>query len=178
LNKDQLRLSLQRVSDIEITLCETLNRVCHPTNIRGIFVVVSWLGDGKAWYMAMLLLPLFYSETGLLTTWTMMKVGGVNLALYKIIKQLIGRARPCEVSVNIALGATPLDQYSFPSGHTMHAVAFSLVIATNHPELAWLLVSFCCLTALSRVVLGLHYPTDVIAGAGIGGSVAAGMLAI
>jgi undecaprenyl-diphosphatase len=69
-------------------------------------------------------LPLVYGETGLMTTISMVKIAAVNLALYKLIKSLIGRARPCAVSANIILGTAPLDQYSFPSGHTMHAVAF------------------------------------------------------
>lgn len=98
----------------------------------------------------------------------MVKVGVVNLALYKVIKSLAARARPCAVSTTIVLSTAPLDQYSFPSGHTMHAVAFSMIATAHHPEFAWALVPLSCLIAMSRVVIGLHYPTDVLAGGMIG----------
>ncbi|WP_156498162.1 phosphatase PAP2 family protein, partial [Oleiphilus sp. HI0043] len=65
-------------------------------------------------------------------------------------------------------GCAPLDQYSFPSGHTMHAACFSTVVLWHLPEFAVLLVPFSILIALSRMVLGLHYPTDVLCGAGLG----------
>lgn len=52
----------------------------------------------------------------------------------------------------------PLDEFSFPSGHTLHAVAFSLVAMAHYPVLAWALVPFTASVAVSRVVLGLHYP--------------------
>jgi undecaprenyl-diphosphatase len=172
MDKNQLILSVRRMLDFEIAFCETLNRKCHPTVARNVFVVVSTLGDGAIWYALMLALPIIYGQSGLATSWNMIRIAVVNLVLYKIIKQLSGRARPCAVSAHIALGTAPLDQYSFPSGHTMHAVAFSIVIASQHGELGWALVPFSSLIALSRIALGLHYPTDVIAGAVIGGSVA------
>ncbi|MEA3276984.1 MAG: phosphatase PAP2 family protein, partial [Pseudomonadota bacterium] len=66
-------------------------------------------------------------------------------------------------------GDTPtLDYYSFPSGHTLHAVSFTAVAMSYYPQLAWVLVPFTLLVASSRVVLGLHYPSDVLAAAGIG----------
>jgi undecaprenyl-diphosphatase len=68
--------------------------------------------------------------------------------------------------------------YSFPSGHTLHAVAFTLVALAYWPWLAPLLVPFTLLTAASRVALGLHYPSDVLAGASLGAGIAAASLAI
>lgn len=158
--------------DRDLAVCGALNRISRPPKIKKFFVVISWLGDGKAWYLLILMLPILYGEGGIATSWTLIKVGCVNLALYKMIKTFTGRARPCAVSTDITLGAAPLDQYSFPSGHTIHAVAFTMVVTAHHPELAGGLMVFSSLIAFSRVILGLHYPTDVIAGAVIGASVA------
>jgi undecaprenyl-diphosphatase len=72
----------------------------------------------------------------------------------------------------------PLDRYSFPSGHTLHAVSFTWQAVAHFPQLAWILIPLALLIALSRVVLGLHYPTDVIAGAAVGALLAAGGLAL
>ena len=57
---------------------------------------------------------------------------------------------------------------AFPSGHTLHAVAFTLVALAHYPVLAWLLMPFTASVAVSRVVLGLHYPSDVLAATAIG----------
>jgi undecaprenyl-diphosphatase len=66
----------------------------------------------------------------------------------------------------------PLDRYSFPSGHTLHAVMFTALVVPSVPELAIVLIPFTMLVAASRVVLGLHYPSDVLAGAALGGALA------
>jgi undecaprenyl-diphosphatase len=68
--------------------------------------------------------------------------------------------------------AAVLDRFSFPSGHTLHAVNFTLVCSAYLPELAAPLAWFTAMVALSRPVLGLHYPSDVLAGAAIGTLVA------
>ena len=99
--------------------------------------------------------------------------GVVGVALYKGLKQVVVRERPFITHLGISLGAAPLDRYSFPSGHTLHAVSFSWQAIAAFPELAWLLVPLTALIAASRVVLGLHYPTDVLAGAVLGGLLAA-----
>jgi undecaprenyl-diphosphatase len=171
-SKDQLILSVRWMIDREVVVCGFLNRMSRRPKVETFFVSISEFGDGGAWYALILALPIIYGANGLTTSFDMVRIGVVNLALYKIIKQLTSRPRPCAVSTSITAITAPLDQYSFPSGHTMHAVAFSIIATGHHPELALVLVPFTSLIALSRMVLGLHYPTDVIAGGIIGGYVA------
>jgi undecaprenyl-diphosphatase len=97
----------------------------------------------------------------------------LGIVIYKYLKQRLIRERPFISYPNILCGTPPLDRYSFPSGHTLHAAAFSVLVMYHFPELGWVVVPFSILIACSRVVLGLHYPTDVFAGAAIGGSIAA-----
>jgi undecaprenyl-diphosphatase len=108
----------------------------------------------------------------------MLFVGVVCTTAYKMLKRGTLRPRPFQSLHGVEPGVTPLDAFSFPSGHTLHAVAFTLVALDYWPWLAPLLVPFTVLTAISRVVLGLHYPSDVLAGALIGGLVASASLAI
>jgi undecaprenyl-diphosphatase len=175
-SRSQSIVLVKRMVDCEIAVCGILNRISRPPKVNKFFVLISRLGDGRAWYALLLILPLVYGETGLVTSLSMVKVGIINLVLYKIIKELTGRPRPCAVSASITLGTAPLDRYSFPLGHAMHAVAFSMVATAHHGELTWLLVPFSSLIALSRVIPGLHYPTDVIAGSIIGGYIASILL--
>jgi undecaprenyl-diphosphatase len=94
--------------------------------------------------------------------------GVIALMLYKLLKRWTRRPRPFASDVRIRAWVAPLDEFSFPSGHTLHAVAFTLVALAHYPMLAWVLIPFTASVAVSRVVLGLHYPSDVLAATGIG----------
>jgi len=98
----------------------------------------------------------------------MLLTGGVVLALYKMLKGTTRRERPHHWATGVTAAVAPLDRYSFPSGHTLHAVSFTVVALHYYPRLAWILVPFTLLVASSRVILGLHYPSDVLAVLGIG----------
>ena len=95
-----------------------------------------------------------------------------GVILYKFLKKVFVRERPFITHSTIDLAMAPLDRYSFPSGHTLHAVSFAWQATAHFPELGWVLVPLAALIAASRVVLGLHYPTDVLVGAALGGSLA------
>jgi len=141
-------------------------------------VAVSWLGDGKLWYVLIATLPWWGGAAGLTCALYMLALGVVNLIFYKALKLRVARKRPFVSCPGIRACVRSLDEFSFPSGHTMHAVAFSLVLSHYHPALALPLWIFTALVSLSRVVLGLHYPSDVAVGALIGWLTAKFMLVI
>ncbi|MCB5186911.1 phosphatase PAP2 family protein [Methylobacillus caricis] len=163
---------LDRISALDSALCIKVNRTSHYRMVRWMFRLVSRLGDGVFWYAVMFGILLAHGEKGLLPTLHMIAVGLFGTLLYKWLKGKTLRPRPYEVHQDIWLVGKPLDRFSFPSGHTLHAVAFSFVALSYYPELGLLLIPFATLVAMSRVILGLHYPSDVLAGGAIGALVA------
>ena len=153
-------------------LCIRLNRGLRHTMLVRALQGVSWLGNGIFWYTLMLALLLIHKGEAVLPVLHMALVGAVCTGSYKMLKRGTVRPRPFQVMPGIAVGAPALDTFSFPSGHTLHAVAFTLVACSYYPDLAVALIPFTVLTAASRVVLGLHYPSDVAAGALIGAALA------
>lgn len=165
-----------RMDRAERSLCLRINRGCHRGPVRGFFVVSSRLGDGYAWYALIAVLAFTGGEVGALLALKMAVTGAVGAALYKLLKQRLVRERPCVSHAAILMGTAPLDRYSFPSGHTLHAVSFTMLAASHDPTLGLMLLPLTLAIAASRVVLGLHYPTDVVAGALIGAALAAATL--
>jgi undecaprenyl-diphosphatase len=158
-----------RVDQAERRMCMVANAACQRRAVRALFRGVSRLGDGVVWYVLMALMPLFVGlerwKEGVQASLQMLLAGAAGLLLYKLLKKKLVRERPFIGLIGIECAMPPLDRYSFPSGHTLHAVTFTAI--------AIMLVPFALLVAASRVVLGLHYPTDVLAGAMLGGLLAA-----
>jgi undecaprenyl-diphosphatase len=169
---------LARFDHAEYRLCRSLNRaVAYPT-VKYFFKTASRLGDGIIWYVLMVALPLIYGARGLLVSLVMLATGAAGLVVYKLLKRTFVRERPFIRHAGISLAQAPLDRYSFPSGHTLHAVSFTWQACAAFPDLTPVLVPLALAIAASRVVLGLHYPTDVIVGALLGATFAAVGLAL
>jgi undecaprenyl-diphosphatase len=163
-----MRLWLQQLNEIEAPICLAWTHALRRERVRRIFAVVSRLGDGVFWYNLIAVMPLVDGWNGARAGLHMLLTGGVVLTVYKMLKRTTRRKRPCHWVAEVTAAVPPLDYYSFPSGHTLHAVGFTVVASTYYPRLAWILVPFTLLVASSRVALGLHYPSDVLVAAGIG----------
>lgn len=175
---DNRPTALARLQSFEIALCQQATRAQTRCGWLRLFRVVSRLGDGVAWYALAALLPLLHGLAALPTVARMTLVGVTATLVAAALKRATARPRPFLAHAGILAGARALDRYSFPSGHTLHAVAFTAVVVPDFPLLAWALVPFTLLVAASRVVLGLHYPTDVAAGALTGALLAAAIPAL
>lgn len=163
---------LARIDTADYRLCRRLNRGASRGAIRGTFQVASRLGDGVIWYALILALPVIYGMPAVRAATVMALTGLLGVVVYGVLKRSFVRERPFIRHSGISQAAAPLDRYSFPSGHTLHAVSFAWQASVHFPQLAWVLIPLAAMIAASRVVLGLHYPTDVLAGAFIGGCIA------
>ncbi len=119
----RVALAFARFDAAELKFCRYLNHSSRSSAVRQLFRAVSWLGDGWLWYGLMLALPLIDGLAGLQASLHMVATGAVGLALYKSIKNRAVRERPYITHSAIECASAPLDRYSFPSGHTLHAVS-------------------------------------------------------
>ncbi len=145
-----------------------LNQLSRHEPICALFRAISRIGDGLIWYGIILLLPFAFATAGLAASVALAIASLSGVALYKAIKLGFRRPRPYRQHRDIRATALALDEWSFPSGHTLHATAFAIILLDYLPVVGWLFLPFALLTAMSRVILGLHYPSDVVFGALIG----------
>jgi len=164
----QMQYYFNRIHALDSALCVTVSHTSQYRLIRVWFRMVSRLGDGIFWYVLMMAILVMQQANGIKPVLHMLAAGLTGTLIYKWLKHKTHRPRPYQVRQDVWLSGKPLDHFSFPSGHTLHAVAFGLVALFYFPVLALILIPFIFMVAISRVILGLHYPSDVLAGAAIG----------
>lgn len=164
--------SLTQLSALDRALVISVNRLNLRPLWGRLFAAISRLGDGVFWYALMAAIPLAHGWEAWSLSVGLAANGVVCTAIYKLLKTSTKRCRPCDAVDSMHRTVAPLDRFSFPSGHTLHAVGFTLLTVLVQPVWAVLLIPFTILVAISRLVLGLHWPSDVLAGASIGASCA------
>ena len=152
---------------VERPLCALANASANIKQVRQCFTFFSRLGDGPAWITLILVIAVTTPDAGNLPA-VLLGACAFNLMLYKAIKKQTLRNRPCTTWDAVNPKTPPLDHYSFPSGHTLHAVTITLTVLPVLPMLGFFLIPVTFMIMCSRVILGLHYPSDVLMGTAIG----------
>lgn len=92
----------------------------------------------------------------------------VSTFIVQILKRIFSRNRPYWIIKNLNTFGIDLSDYSFPSGHSAAAFTVAMTVALNYPGVKVLVLILATLIAISRIYLGVHYPTDVLVGVLIG----------
>jgi undecaprenyl-diphosphatase len=145
-----------------------MNRWRAPRWIRYWMIAATRMGDGWLWYGlgAMLLIFGGAQRFAAIGAAGSAAIGGIFV--FKVLKRLSQRPRPCQYEPHCWSKVLPPDKFSFPSGHTMTAFSIALVVSYFYPSLEGPLFFLAISIAVSRIVLGMHFLSDVLAGAVLG----------
>ena len=159
---------LNYISRRDHRLMQYVNRWPAPRWIRLWALAATRAGDGWLWYAVGAAILLLGGEMRFRAVESATLAAGLGIIIFLNLKKSTGRKRPCTFAPHCWATLLPPDQFSFPSGHTITAFAVALSVSHWYPDLAAGLL-FCAVSiAASRVVLGMHFLSDVLAGGAIG----------
>jgi undecaprenyl-diphosphatase len=152
----------------DLRLMHRVHRWRAPRWIRWWMIVSTRFGDGWFWYALGLAVflwggPQRFAALGAAGLATL-----TGVMIFRAIKNASRRPRPCELEPHCWSLILPPDQFSFPSGHSITAFAIAVPLSLFFPELRVPLVFVASSIAASRILLGMHFLSDVVAGSIIG----------
>ena len=139
-----------------------------PRWIRVWMIAATRLGDGWLWYGLGIALLIAGGPKQLAAAESATSAALSGVLLFLLLKRVFHRPRPCELEPHCWAHILPPDKFSFPSGHSITAFAVAIALGTSYPAFQIPLLVVAISIALSRIMLGLHYLSDVVAGAILG----------
>jgi undecaprenyl-diphosphatase len=153
-----------------------MNRWRAPRWFRFWMIMSTRLGDGWLWYGLGAMLLAFGGPQRLPAVGAAGSAALVGILIFKALKHLSHRRRPCQFEPHCWSKVLPPDKFSFPSGHTMTAFSIALVLSYFYPAMEGTLFFLALSIGFSRIVLGIHFLSDVLAGMVLGSAL--GLFAI
>jgi len=148
-------------------LMASVQRWRPPRWLRLWMVCATRGGDGWMWYALGIVILLEGGPSRFSAVLASTVASATGIVIFLSLKKNIGRKRPA-ANVSHWGNLLPPDQFSFPSGHSITAFAITIPLVLFYPSLTTGLL-FCALSiAVSRVLLGMHFLSDVVAGCAIG----------
>jgi len=149
-------------------LMQRMNRWRAPRWIRIWMIAATRMGDGWIWYGLGFILLAYGGPQRFSAVCAAGTAAVAGVFVFKALKRLSQRPRPCQLEPHCWSKVLPPDRFSFPSGHTMTAFSIALVVSYFYPSLEGPLFFLALSIAMSRIVLGMHYLSDVLAGVILG----------
>lgn len=158
----------QQIQAGDHRLMRRVNRWRPPRWFRILMILATRGGDGWLWYGLGLILLLYGGEHRFAAIGAGAAAAVAGIFLFRALKGASRRKRPCEIEPHCWSSVLPPDKYSFPSGHTITAFGVAVAVGLFYPDLQAPLLAAAFLIASSRIALGMHFLSDVLAGSVIG----------
>lgn len=172
------QVMLQFIAARDHRLMRRVNRWPAPKWIRLWMICATRGGDGWLWYAMLAIIALFGGPERFRAVGAGSLASGIGIAMFLWLKRFTGRRRPCAIEPHCWATLLPPDQFSFPSGHTITAFAMAVPLSLFYPSLLAGLL-FCAISiAVSRILLGMHFLSDVVVGAILGSALGYAVFAI
>ena len=139
-----------------------------PRWLRYWMITATRLGDGWIWYSVGIAVLLFGGEYRFIAFAASASAEAATIVLFRLLKKASQRKRPCQLEAHCWANVLPPDQFSFPSGHAMSAFAIAVPLCIFYPDLQAALLALSLSIAISRVILGMHFVSDVVVGSLVG----------
>jgi undecaprenyl-diphosphatase len=158
----------EQIQSNDYRLMRRVHRWRAPRWFRILMILATRGGDGWLWYALGLILLAYGGAQRYLAIAAAGSAALAGIGLFQTLKRLSNRKRPCEIEPHCWASILPPDKYSFPSGHSITAFGVALSVGMFYPELQGCLLTVALLIAGSRIALGMHFLSDVLAGSAIG----------
>jgi undecaprenyl-diphosphatase len=157
-----------QIESNDYRLMRRVHRWRAPRWFRILMIACTRGGDGWLWYGLGLILLLYGGEHRFAAVGAGAAAAVAGIFLFRTLKRTSRRKRPCDIEPHCWAAILPPDRYSFPSGHSITAFGIAISIGLFYPQLQGCLLAVALLIAGSRILLGMHFLSDVLAGSALG----------
>ncbi|MGV8982938.1 phosphatase PAP2 family protein [Clostridium sp.] len=163
-----MKALFEYINHRDINILRIINNSWKCSFLDTIMPAMTYLGSFQ--FMFVFCTLAFLLSTTLLHVMAINAMISITLStgLGKLLKITVTRLRPFIDIPNLNIRKIGIDKYSFPSGHTTGAFSLAVIIALYFPIFGFITIPLACCVGISRMYIGVHYPTDVIVGAFIG----------
>jgi undecaprenyl-diphosphatase len=161
--------ALHTLSAPDYSVMRRINQWRAPRWVRLWMLLATRAGDGWLWGAIGIAVLFATSDT---LRFRALEAAAAAVAagilIFHKVKRICCRTRPCDIIPHCWATIVTRDRFSFPSGHSTTAFAVAVSLGSFYPEIMPLLLILAANVAVSRVIVGMHFLTDVIVGSGTG----------
>lgn len=159
---------VKRFLDNDILILNILNRSIKCSLLDWFMPKITYLGSTQFSVSLCIVLLLYPAQITKAFSITLIRNLITSTLIVWVIKLFFHRQRPFIKLTNIYVRKISVDNYSFPSAHSAASFSIALTASLFFPHLTLIFIALAVCVAVSRIYLGVHYPTDVLIGIIIG----------